>query len=248
MRRRKPRVVWLPPTNANSLGAPATSGYQIFAVDVTGTTGAVAVGEIPLTIDGGDDELDAGGVNTLSDVNNSGYRLRRIVGKIFCQQKQQAGPNVLPGEAPFQVLVTAGIIVRRIDQTTGASLALTVANGIEMTAPSEIRNFGDPWIWRRTWVLNDESMRQNALFLPVGPTSNFGPNGPCSGNADGPHVDQKTARLVSKEERLFLTVSSTITQPADIDQGITASTLIFTDLRLLASMTVSSGNRRNASR
>lgn len=247
--RRKPRVVWLPPTNANSIGPGFTSGYQEFVVDVTGTTGDFSVGEIPLVIDGQGDELDAAGVNTLSDLENSGYRLRRIVGKIFCQQRQKLGPGVVAGDAPFQVVCTAGIIVRRIDQTTGASLAATVANGQEMTSPGELRNYSDPWIWRRSWILNDESMRQTTTGLPVGPTSNFGPEGPCGGNADGPHVDQKTARVISNEERLFLGVSCTIIQPANQPQnGIDASTFVLTDLRVLASMRTSSGNRRNASR
>lgn len=247
MRRRKPRVVWLPPTNANSIPPANTSGYQIFSVDVSGNAGDIAVGEIPLTIDGQTDELDTAGVNTLSDIENSGYRLRRIVGKIFLQQRQELAPNVNLGDTPFQVAVTAGIIVRRIDQSTALSLALASANAAELMSPGELRNYSDPWIWRRTWLLNDESMRVALNTLPVGPTSNYGPNGACSGNADGPHVDQKTARIISKEERLFLDVSSCIIQPGN-NQALDARTLVITDLRVLASMTTSSGNRRNASR
>jgi len=239
MRRRKPRVVWLPPTNANSLGANATSGYQIFVVDVTGTTGDFAVGEIPLTIDAeGQDPLAAGTVS-LSDLNNSGYRLRRIVGKIFAFQRQQAEPG-----SPTDVAVTAGIIVRRVDPVTGVSLALQT--NAEEVSPGEIRNYPDPWIWRRTWILSDPSSRDPVDNLPGQQTANFGPEGPCGGNADGPHVDQKTARIIGPEERLFLNVSSTILSGGG--GQLLASTLVITDLRLLASMTVSSGNRRNASR
>lgn len=245
MRRRKPRVVWLPPTNVNAIGVNKTAGYQIFAVDVAGATGDFSVGEIPLVIDAEDDDpLDPGTI-TLSDIENSGYRLRRIVGKIFCFQKQQG----LPGTAPREVIVTAGLIIRRTDPETGTSLAFTNSNAAELTSPGETRNFSDPWIWRRTWVLSDPSSKAANDTFPDNATSNIGPAGPCSGNLDGPHVDQKTARLVGPEERLFLNVSATVLNPGDgLVQGIIATTLVVTDLRVLASMKTSTGNRGNASR
>lgn len=241
MRRRKPRVVWLPPTNANSLGAAATSGIQIFSLDVAGTTGDFVVANIPLVIDGQGDELAP--ENTLSDIENSGYRLRRVVGKVFCQQRQQLG-QLDPGQAPFQVLVTAGLIVRRVNQVTGLPLVAFDASGA-LSAPQEIRNFGDPWIWRRSWLLNDNSIEGSTEQLPVGPMTNFGNS--YGSVADGPHVDQKTARIVSQEERLFLCMQSTIIEPGSLPD-VTASTLVLTDLRVLGSMRTSSGNRRNASR
>lgn len=245
MRRRKPRVVWLPPTNANSLDSgTGTNGYQIFAVDVAGTTvGTFAVGEIPLVIDAEDDDPLGAGTVTLADVESSGYRLRRIVGKIFCFQRQRQDIN----GPPDKVLVTAGIIVRRTDPTSGLSLALGNANAAELLSPGQIRNFADPWIWRRTWVLSDESSVGQAAQFPRQASSNIGPEGPCAGNLDGPHVDQKTARIIGPEERLFLNVSSTILNPG-ADGQVTASTLVVTDLRVLASMRTSTGNRRNASR
>jgi len=64
--------------------------------------------------------------------------------------------------------------------------------------------------------------------------------------ADGPHIDQKTARTVSLEERLFLDVSVT-----NVDVGAEGndfSVNVVTDLRVLGSMRSGSGNRRNSSR
>lgn len=63
----------------------------------------------------------------------------------------------------------------------------------------------------------------------------------------GPHVDQKTARVVGPEERLFLDVTATV-----LFDGAGAATttgfLIHSNLRVLGSMRTQLGNRRNASR
>jgi len=228
-RRNKPRVVWLPPTNANSLGADERNGYQAFTVDVTGLIGEFAVAEIPLTIDAQSDPLDPN--TSLADVESAGYRLRRIVGKIFCIQLQQAitnGPSVL---------VTAGIIVRRVDPESGTSLASLDTTG-DTQGPGRLTNYSDPWVWRRSWILGNNLATDSVQELPES-------NMEYGSVADGPHVDQKTARVVSAEERLFLNVSSTLLQNGG---ELTTSTFVTTDLRILASMRTQSGNRRNASR
>lgn len=230
--RRKPRVVWLPPTNANSFGSSDTSGIQIFAVNTTGA-GPVATAEVPLTIDAQSDPLALD--TSLADVESSGYRLRRVVGKIFvqCQGSEE-------NTAAFGV-VTAGLIVRRVDDSTGASFAILTSNETLINT-QEIRNYGDPWIWRRTWLISNPAIFE--VDNPFGIVANNYGHGPSA--VDGPHVDQKTARIVGPEERLFLDVS--VRQNTE-DQGeIPIVWTIITDLRVLASMRSSSGNRRNASR
>jgi len=241
-KRRSPKVVWLPQTNANSIGANDSSAYQQFIVGVAGDPGDFAVGEIPLTIDQeGQDPLSAGTVS-LSDMFNSGYRLRRIVGKIFCLATED--PDLVNG--PASVLVTAGIIVRRINPQSGQSLAFLTLDG-EEASPGEIRNAGDPWVWRRSWQLNNIAAvgAATSFFAKTGITKNYGNQ--AGSVADGPHVDQKTARIVGPEERLFLTVSVTALTTGTDAQTAT-NVLILTDLRVLASMRTSLGNRRNASR
>jgi len=235
-KRNKPRVVWLPSTDVNSLGVDPNSNnvFQTFAVDVVGQAGAFAVGEIPITIDQSIDAQDP--TQSLSDLENSGYRLRRIVGKIFVEQLQGGEDN-----APSQVLVCAGLIIRREDSTTGASLAFATGQAA-LIDPAQIENSGDPWIWRRTWLLTDQTAADPGDVAGLQANYIFG----SGGVADGPHVDQKTARLVGPEERLFLNVSSTIVKGGN--GQLTASTRVITDLRVLASMRTSSGNRRNASR
>lgn len=238
-KRNRPRVVWFPPTNLNSID-PTTniSGIQAFRVDASPASGP-STGEIPLVIDGeGQDPLDPAA--TLSDINNSGYRLRRIVGKIFCLTDQ---PD---DAAPIFIVCTAAIIIRRIDPTTGVSLALTNPNSAELVSTQHIENYPDPWIWRRTWLLsNNNSPTRTPTGTPEFGETNFS-HGPAV--ADGPHVDQKTARVIGPEERLFLNVTCQPSSVLNAQDEIPISTLIITDLRILASMRTSVGNRRNASR
>lgn len=232
---RKPRVVWFPQTNANSVGISPRdiSVFQNFTVDVNGLAGDFAVGEIPLVIDGEGDPLAA--ANTLSDIENSGYRLRRVVGKIW------VSIGTSDEDTPVEVVVTAGIIVRRTNEQTGASYALETANG-ELLSPGQIRNAGDPWVWRRSWRLgNNRATTASPDFPFLAETNEF------FSALDGPHVDQKTARIIGPEERLFLDVSSTIIV-AGGNPALTLSAFVLTDLRVLGSMRTSSGNRRNASR
>lgn len=229
--RRKPRVVWLPPTNANSFGGLNTNGVQIFAVNTTGVA-PKATGEIPLVIDSQDDPLDP--ATSLADVENSGYRLRRVVGKIWveCQGSDE-------NTAAFGV-VTAGLIVRRSEPATGTSYAVATSNE-NLISTQEIGNYGDPWVWRRSWVLFNPAQALNGSLEDNCTNWAHGPSA-----VDGPHVDQKTARIVGPEERLFLDV--TVHQNT-ADQGeIPLVWTVMCDLRVLASMRTSSGNRRNASR
>jgi len=234
MRRRKPKVVWLPPTNANSINGDVNSGIHEFIIDAASNQPTNA--EIPLVIDADDDPLDST-TTSLSDIENSAYRLRRIVGKIFVSVNQLADATVAKA-----FIVTAGLMVRRSDPATGQSLALIGAGSLNFIGPQELRNYGDPWIWRRSWtVYNNLSTGQPGV--PDGNPTNSA-HGPAV--ADGPHVDQKTARIISSEERLFLDVE--VAPIGLVGDQVNTELIVLADLRVLASMRPSQGNRRNASR
>lgn len=249
-RRTKPRVVWLPPTNANSLG-DGSQGYQGFVLSPTGSTGNTAVADIPMVIDS---QLSVNDPEThsLADIESSGYRLRRIVGKIWVQ----VGVSSFGTDAPFSAIVTAGFMVRRALTSTGQSLAaLAEPTGLTDVSPAEIDNWGDPWIWRRSWIVYNPLVASNLTNNPTtGEDIPLNPNVPTSNMeygsvADGPHVDQKTARLVGPEERLFLDVSASIlNQPNNPASTSPISIGVFTDIRVLGSLRTSAGNRRNANR
>lgn len=240
-RRAKPKVVWLPGTNANSIGALLSSTTQSFIVGVAGAIGDTAVGEIPLVIDTPGDPIGAADI-TLSDIFNSGYRLRRIVGKIWVGIRQAAA------DTPIVVQVTAGLMIRRADPLTGASTAFETGDARQLT-PDDIENQSDPWIWRRAWLLRNQlaTGAVNVLDLVSTPSNNFSPG--YGSAVDGAHVDVKTARIVGPEERLFLDVSSTVVVAGDDpQQGPALNARVLADLRCLATLRTSTGNRRNASR
>lgn len=251
MRRRKPRVVWLPNTEANGFGETNTI-YNTGQIAITGTGigGALVSGdancaEFPVVTDGiQSDPLQP--TSSLSDIENSGYRLRRIVGKIYCFHSVSVN-------APAFTFVTAGLIIRRTDPVTGGSLA-AIASAVApfpLIHPGFTTNQGDPWIWRRTWLLGNRPPGFTELadgsspnFIDAAPARNFADAYP-GGISEGPHVDQKTARIVGPEERLFLDVG------AVVFTGAPATSLgvsVAFELRALGSMRTSSGNRRNASR
>jgi len=238
-RRTKPRVVWLPQTNANSIGDGSTV-YQASSFGVNGATGSSSVIEFPMVLDN-QASATSPDFTTLADIESSGYRLRRIVGKLWIQYGQTPSVVLIP---PVQIIVTAGFIIRKANPATGFSLAASSGDA-DLLNPGKIENTGDPWIWRRSWLLGNRLNVGTDPNVDGPPGTNFGTNG--GSVADGPHIDQKTARIVGPEERLFLDVSTTVfvesIQPDDV-----GTVTVCTDVRCLGSLRTNAGNRRNASR
>jgi len=246
-RRRKPRVVWLPPSALNRVdGSPAVtdfnSGLGNFSLDITGGSyGASISAVVPVWSDLHAPDFDFSGLNavSLSDMYNSGYRLRRIVGKLFIGMQQSTDQNPTGGSAV--AAATAGFIVLR---TNAAGDPIDTTS--EAYSATRIGNWSDPWIWRRTWILSD-------ILAAPGSPSSLGliwpeSNAEYGSVMDGPHVDAKTARVISAEERLFLVVTLTqLAAPSDAQTGITGIR-VYTDLRGVATLQNNLGNRRNASR
>lgn len=250
-KRRKARVVWLPADINNRLGSapnPASNAgtdssviIKIFTANPLGDPPITE--EIPIVLDGGDSTL--GGTTaalldkTLADVEQSGYRLRRIVGKLFFAVDQDALAAL--GD-PSTCIVTAGFIVRRVapDGTSMASIA-GGATGVTISTQT-LDNLADPWIWRRSWILSNTA-GANAADAASFPQQN---NIEYGSALDGAHVDQKTARIVGPEERLFLSVTC-----AGINGNSQAgpmAVLLIGDIRTLGSLRSNVGNRRNANR
>lgn len=239
LRRKRPRVVWLPADRSNRLGvgADATIGTQpsIFEFRLTvGNDGSPVVGAIPLVADNPTNIALAGGINTLADVESSAYRLRRIVGKIFVSARQASDPLLWS-----HAYITCGIIVLRVNDQ-GDPL-----QNLGFYDPAALDGVGDPWIWRRTYAIGN-----NAATLARGDIDAFWPetNITAGSAPDGPHVDQKTARVISSEERLFLVVGGIAEKPQGVQEALGSVVVITGELRVLASMRSSQGNRRNASR
>lgn len=259
-RRNKPRVVWLPQTNANSIGATGVltdTVYQLFTFSVTGATGTTETIEFPMVLDSQVAIEDTGA--TLADIESSGYRLRRIVGKIWCQAGQTEPTISLTQITPLSVIVTAGIMVRLADTITGASISGQSRN--TSINPGLIENTGDPWVFRRSWIIGNNNASDNLttnqtqagqlsrFFQPLNPVPANNYSVLAGGVSDGPHIDQKTARIVGPEHRLFLDVSVTILGESSAPEAeVPLTVAVFTDLRVLGSLKTNIGNRRNASR
>lgn len=240
-RRRKSSVLWLPhvaPDNnpdqgwwTGTISAPALS------------TTAPATQVVALTTDYPMEAVRATQVPSMSDLVDDGYRLRRIVGKAFVALDQTVA--TVGATYPVLVLIGAGFIVLRVDEETGAPLRLA---DLTRYSPLELDNTQDPWIWRRAWVLSNPYGTATAISTAnglMGPASNVD----YGSASDGPHIDQTTARRVSKEERLFWVISAkTIATGTDAQLVQPADVRWILDYRLLASPMKIMGNRRNASR
>lgn len=235
MRRRKsPRVVWLPQTNATSIDAAGASTVNITRMSIAGPIGNHFSATFPVVLDGETPIIT--GSSSLSDIENSGYRLRRIVGSIFAAADQFASTG------PTSVLATAAFIVLRTDPETGAVIG-SPPNYFTDT----IDNAGDPWIWRRHWVLKNSGADQSGTVDPFAQSLTGTNNYFVGGNANGPTVDQKTARIISNEERLFVDLGLTVLGSGADGQDTFDVTWVW-NLRFLGSLRSNLGNRRNASR
>lgn len=241
---KRPQVVWLPPDINNRLGeapAAATSGGNsaigIGVIVTGGALGAKTTDLFPIVKD--EPQNLTGLTETLSDFEGSAYRLRRIVGKLYVAMRQTVNSVTL--QTANNVLVTAGFIVLRVDN--GGQPMNSSAPTYDVQA---IDNQRDPWIWRRTWALTNVPNLNNAAGVTDDIILGNPSNTDAQSMVDGPHVDAKTARIISDEERLFLVISTTAVDGTDAQVG--NQLLVLWDLRVLASMRKQSGNRRNASR
>lgn len=232
-RRRKPAVAWLPHVAHNEqnpvVGWWDGSFTVPAAVDTLSTQVFSMVPDYPAEA-----VRAAGALPTMADFEASAYRLRRIVGKCFVTV-EQATPS--QGNTQPQVaLVGAGIIVLKVEEQTGAPLVATANH----YSPLDNDSTGDPWIWRRTWLLgNDFAVASSTLTGIPRSSMDYG------SVYDGPHIDQKTARRIAKEERLFFILSVVNPFTAASENGVGYFVL---DYRVLASPAKVMGNRRNASR
>lgn len=249
--RKRPRVVWLPADRLNRLGiAPAAVGTStqqsvgIISTVVTSPAGQTTTEVVPLVLDKVPELALTTGTQSLADVTQSGYRLRRVVGKIWGSIRQDPtnGPDAI---VPKSCILTVGLIVLRINEEDSQPLQ----NAAQYDAVA-YGNLSDPWIWRRSWLLINQPAIDNS---PAGaPVRNFdGLTSTSKGGSalDGPHIDAKTARVIGPEERLFMVVTTSALPDTDVQEPPASETVtVLWDLRVLGSMRSNLGNRRNASR
>jgi len=260
MRRRRPRVLWFPPLGARvtQLEDDTFTGGTTFEVPVFGS-GDFGFGTLPVTFDQGQENALSTSLTTpitLADLMSSAWRLRRMITNVFATYRLTGigAGDPASGQHPACAF------------SVGAMVLATDASGVPNkadTQPLARENYTDPWIWRRVWVLGQgqhltrEGAGLNtfagfrasagALLDATGAFANFPQSTTDYGYlAGGPHIDQKTNRVIGPEERLFL-IFGTKPLPITSVNAIDSTVVGFVDYRLLGGLQRST-NRRNASR
>jgi len=249
--RRKPKVLWLPVVGNDNSDIPEQENWVNGPAGVLSIphTGAIIFDAVPVTFDYSDAPSTEQGTfdRSLQDLaSGNNYRLRRIVGKIHAGCYPGANTNT---QFPLTE-VAAGFIVNRTDDSGN----LVIASLLEPQACSPLAQDAsqDPWIWRRKWMLAPE-LGPLAVDAPTDSivygswTQGFPSSTAGFGSvADGPHIDQKTARVIANQERLFFWIAARVR--FDNPSGQSSNIQWALDVRILASLRTAQGNRRNASR
>lgn len=244
-KRRKPRVAWFPVFGDSSYAEYNADGAAI-GIRFENNTGSASPAHsidsdaVGITWDGTQSAAANQGfgstTETLSDfVQGTGYRLRRLVGKIWISTGAVTNGNVAAVRVGF------GFIILRT-RDDGA-----LGSNIQWVNPLAQDSADDPWIWRRNWVLSPNPA--TATLAPEVPWTNLPRTNVGLVGNDGPHIDQKTARIVGPQERLVAIMSSQVIQTTD-DLAPTGEITVhgLLDYRILGSMRSNIGNRNNASR
>jgi len=227
MRRRTSgrKFTWFP-TIGTEVGAgepPDQLAGRQFTIP-TIVDGSINTAVTPITVDTPVDEssLGAGGSGDLVRVIGNEYILERIVGKLFAALQPRRNAANDPS-LPDSVLFAAGFFVARAndqDSGGGSSTPIGSASIAERTAnysPLVIDTIREPWIWRRTWALGNTAFTdiqhasQIVSFNTVNsgnPGANYPPTTAHYGSVmDGPHIDAKSNRKISNDDRLWFAIS-----------------------------------------
>lgn len=236
-RTRRSRVTWLPNLVFTTDGGENLN-IQSGVVDVDPR--AISTTEYyPLVRDEQPDATDT----ILSDYTQSGYLLKRIVGKFFVGMGQRAPEGEPPPPVTGFTIVTAALEVLRTDESNNPTAAANIQN----LNPLYELNERDPWIWQRSWILSNGNFQPSAGNAIEESFAYFPYTNQEYGSVqDGPHVDAKTARRIGPEERLFLTV--TTNSLTDMGAGAEGGAIAFAFQYRVLGVPLRSSNRRNASR
>lgn len=170
--------------------------------------------------------------STLRDfTEGQDWFLKRIVGKLFVDQ-QQAPPGDEGATNWKNIFFAAAFFVARAHEENPNVPDLDS----DEFDPIGSQNVRQPWIWRRTWMLGNntgiDNTTESEFFFPQG-------NWQYGSALDGPHIDAKTARRIRREERLWFTCRSvgfinTLSDPRTVDEPVFQTFVL--DYRILGAM------------
>lgn len=231
-RRFKRKYNWFPPIgtevgNEDFFVAVAGREFRAMAVGPhTGTGGVLPINTAvtPFISDNPSqiEEFDPNARGALAGAMGQDAFVKRIVGKAFIglEQRQNVGGDQ---SNPIAALVSLGIFIARaedadVDPTMFLPIGAQTAQQLRDNYSAAVaENLREPWVWRREWILGNQAQKteevgavganQALQFNQVG-LATFPRNTAEYGSVlDGPHVDAQTARRITSDERLYLSLS-----------------------------------------
>jgi len=256
-KKRRTKYTWFPTQGTETETSNILAGVT-FALQVD-STGSIQTGILPLTFDAPAEgpnlaDLSPDNPGVLAGIVGQEYFLRRIVGKFHAYHETAiSASDGIPNFANFPrgCILGAGIFVARagdVDSTGGLGLPIGAVNSDELResySPLSASTIREPWIWRRTWLLQNPGPRAAVYNTSWAGTAGFNQTqwpgdypsatGFYGSALDGPHIDAKTARRVTQDERLWLAVSTT-RWPLDLEPANDGAVRGYVDYRILASI------------
>lgn len=250
-RRRRTKYTWFPVIGtANTGNIDNVAGRQFALAIGPGSASNVIISE--LLPDAPQEGDDLANTNPIVVTLGNEYFIRRIVGKLFITHGGIRSANNDPS-VPQSAYVAAGIFIARAnDSDAGGGInspigSATLAERQENYSPFGEDTIREPWIWRRSWILDHSAFPkpvQEAVIevgsVGVVSTSALFQNFPVTtagyGSVmDGPHVDAKTARRVRQDERLWFVVAA-IPFPVPTTTGASSNIVGYFDFRVLGAL------------
>lgn len=206
-RRRRGNGTWLPvlpafygPPEGELAVTYYADGYQIDTFVTPHVQNPVEVALLP---DATPIQGVIGESHTLRDlVEGQDYTCDRIVGKIWATVNQGGEADE---EYAGATLFCAAIAVLPVDDATG-----NPALNPDDYNPLLAENTQQPWLWRRTWVLQNTNVQVSGggELATAWPAYGAQSTWQYGSVMDGGHIDTKgTKRRVSREQRLFMIVA-----------------------------------------
>lgn len=209
-RRKRAKYIWLPSRYAaydgvNVNATPTTAHHGRIEVNKDGAVNLqIAAVLLDSTIEATDVEsIDPTNVTIADIVQSNEYFIKRICGSfIAALTNNTAGPPA--------ALLCMGLFVSRVDSSNHLQPAGATAGAFGNFDPMHPDTLREPWIFRRTWLLGNQAIATDDGIEGYSSYSWMPPGNVYSGDnrTTQASIDQKTARRVRSDERLFLAVSA----------------------------------------
>lgn len=233
-RRRRSKSTWFPvlPTFYDEGSSLGVTWFETdLAFPANATAGDTQIIAYPLTLDETQnvDNFQEGA--SLRDyVEGQDYLLQRVVGKVWGKlgsYGSEENPSVREG-----ILCIALAVLPNAPGTQSPDLDPAEYN------PLLARNAQQPWIWRRTWRLDDPNIwiSSSAYTLFNGPTGWPSLTQQYTGMQEGGHLDAKVRRRITREHRLYIIAAMGCLQPDSGSDPDPARWTFGYDLRVLGTM------------